>query len=268
MLHLRFTLAALALALCLFLGMLLFLELGRRFGIRQTEKHGTAARAGVGVVDSAVYAVLALLLGFTFSGATTRFDHRRDLVAEEVGAMRTAWSRLDAFPAERQVGVRAAFRRYADLLIASYADGKPIGSQAELRDHARMMAAQNDLWTRAVAASLAPGGEPARMLVLPGLNEMFHTVDRERLARRMHPPSVIWIMLGLAALAASLFAGYAMATGAKRNWIYTLGIAATISVVTYGIIDLEYPRLGLVRVDAMDSALVELRATLDTAAHP
>lgn len=268
MLHLRFTVLALLLALALFVGMLLFLELGRRFGVRQAATHGAAARSGVGVVDSAVYAVLALLLGFTFSGATTRFDHRRDLLAQEVGAMHIAWSRLDALPAAPQAGVRGAFRHYVDRVIASYSDGKPIGSPAELREHATITAAQNDLWTRAVAACLGPGGEPARMLVLPGLNDLFHAVDRERLARRMHPPSVIWIMLGLAALAAALFAGYSMASGTARNWLYTVGIAATISVVTFVIIDLEYPRLGLVRVDSMDTALVELRATMDTGAHP
>jgi hypothetical protein len=268
MVHLRFTLLALVLALCLFLGMLLFLELGRRFGLRQTAKSGTAARAGVGVVDSVVYAVLSLLLGFTFAGATSRFDQRRNLVVEEVGATSTAWARLDALPAEPQTTVRTAFRRYVDLVIDSYAHGKPIGSREELRQYATLTAAQNDLWARAVAACLAPGGEPARMLVLPGLNEMFDAVDRERLARRLHPPNVIWIMLGVSAFAAALFAGYSMSSGATRNWLHIIGVATTISIVTYVIIDLEYPRLGLVRVDAMDKALVELRATMDTAARP
>jgi hypothetical protein len=268
MVQLRFTLLAVLMALSLFLGMLLFLELGRRLGIRQTAKHGTAARSGVGVVDSVVYAVFSLLLGFTFSGATTRFDHRRNLIVEEVGAMSTAWSRLDALPAEPQTAVRAAFRRYVDIVIESYAHGKPIGSPEELRQQAGTIAAQNDLWTRAVAASLTPDGEKARMLVLPGLNEMFDAVDRERLARRMHPPTVIWLMLGLAALAASLFAGYSMSSAATRSWLHIVGVAATISIVTFVIIDLEFPRLGLIRVDAMDTALVELRATIDTAARP
>ena len=268
MLQLRFTLLALICALSLFLGMLLFLELGRRLGLSQTAKRGSAARAGVGVVDNVVYAVLSLLLGFTFSGATSRFDQRRNFVIEEVGAASTAWSRLDALPAEPQAAVRTAFRRYLDLLIDSYAHGRLIGSREELRQYATLTAAQNDLWARAMAACLGPGGEPARMLVLPGLNEMFDAVDRERLARRMHPPVVIWIMLGVSAFAAALFAGYGMSTTASRNWLHILGVAATIAIVTYVIIDLEFPRLGLVRVDSMDTALVELRATMDTAARP
>jgi hypothetical protein len=268
MYHVRFTLLAIGLALALFLGMLLFLELGRRYGIRQAEKRGTAARVGVGVADRAVYAVLALLLGFVFSGATTRFENRRDLVARQVATIGTAWSRIDALPTESEASIRPWFRRYVDALIASYQDGKPIGSPEELRQRASIAAARKDLWTRAVAACLAPGGGPALMLLLPALNEMFEAANRERIARRMQPPRMIWFMLGVSALAAALFAGYSMANATARNWMYSLGIAATISIVTYVIIDLEYPRLGLVRVDAIDQLLVDQRATLnDTSGH-
>jgi hypothetical protein len=83
------------------------------------------------------------------------------------------------------------------------------------------------------------------------------------MARRMHPPTLIWAMLGITALATGLFAGYGMAAGPMRNWIYIIGIAASVSIATYVIIELEYPRLGLFRVTAIDRALVELRATME-----
>ena len=113
-----------------------------------------------------------------------------------------------------------------------------------------------------MAACLGPGGEPSRMLVLPALNEMFGAVEKELLARRMHPPMMIFIMLSIAALAGALFAGYGMASGATRNWTYILGFAATVSIAAYVIIELEFPRLGFVRVDAFDQALVDLRARM------
>lgn len=263
MTHVRFSLASLALVACLFLGMLLFLEMGRRIGLRRTAKHGPAARAGVGVVDSAVYAVLALILGFTFAGATTRFDQRRDLIVKQGSAISTAWQRLDALSTEPRAVVRARFKTYVDDLLDSYLRPGDLGSAKEAQQARALAASQKDLWAQAVAACLAPGGEPARMLVLPALNEMFDAVDREYLARKMHPPVVVWIMLGIAALAASLFAGYSMASGPARNWLFTIGIAATISIVTWVIIDLEYPRLGMVRIDSFDRTLVELRGTLN-----
>lgn len=122
--------------------------------------------------------------------------------------------------------------------------------------------AVEDVWTHAVAACLIPNGEPVRILVLPALNDMFGVVETERLARRIHPPNLIFVMLGLTAFAAALFAGYGIASKSTRNWLYMIGVAATISVAVYVIIELEYPRLGLVRIDDMDRALAELRAAM------
>lgn len=260
MLQVRFALITASVVIGLFLGMLTFLEVGRRWGLRQLGKRGTDARVGVGVVDSIVYGLLGLLIGFSFSGAAARFDHRRELVAQEVNAIGTAWQRIDLLPAEPQAAIRAGFRRYVDALLASYEN--PRSSAQAFREAPAVTSAQNDIWARALAACLAPSGEAARMLLLPSLNEMFGLVESERMARRIHPPMVIFLMLGLTALAAALFAGYSMASGATRNWIYLLGVAATVASAAYVIVDLEYPRLGLVRIDAIDQALVDLRATM------
>ena len=259
--HVRFGLLSVSIAIGLFLAMLLFLEIGRRIGVRRLQMSGPDARVGVGVVDSAVYAVLALFLGFAFSGATGRFDHRRELVAHEITSIGTAWSRIDMLPSELQTPVRAEFQRYVDALVSSYLTP---GTAAEAeRQRNATTRVKSDLWARAVAACSTAVGEKARMLLLPAINEMFDNVEREHLARRMHPPGVIYVMLGVAAMAASLFAGYAMSNAVTRNWLFTVGIAATISIMTYVIIELEYPRLGWVRVNGFDQALVELRATLN-----
>ena len=98
------------------------------------------------------------------------------------------------------------------------------------------------------------------MLLLPALNDMFGAVERERLARRMHPPTVIYVMLALATLAASLFGGHAMSAAPKRNWLYILGVAVTVSITAYVILELESPRLGVIQVDGKD--LAQLRANM------
>ena len=260
--HARFALFALGMSLLLFLAMLLFFELGRQLGIVQAARLGESVRSGLGAVDGVVFAVVSLLLGFTFHGANTRFDRRRDLVANEVVAISAAWSRIETLPAEQQQGIRAAFRRYVDSVITSYTDTKRVGSPESKQQHADTTRAQNETWQLSIDACLSERGEKARMLLLPSLNEMFHSVEKERLARRMHPPRVIWVMLGLATLAAALFAGYSMSASPVRNWLYIVGTAATISIVTYVILELEYPRLGLIRVDAFDRVLLDLRATM------
>ena len=256
-----FTLLALGATVALFLGMVLFFEVGRRLGIRQAAKLGDAARAGIGGIDSAVYALLALLLGFTFSGAAGRFDHRKELISREANAMSTAWQRIATLAGERQPEVRSDFRRYMDAVIAFYKASPEAQAQARARDAADR--AQDALWTRSVEACLSPDGEKARMLLLPSLNEMFDVVDEERLARRIHPPLVIFLMLGLSAFAAALFGGYSMSNVAKRNWLVIGGVSATISVSMFLILELEAPRLGLIKVDDFDEVLVELRQRMN-----
>jgi hypothetical protein len=255
MLHVHFALATAGIAVALFLAMLLFLELGRRLALRQVRKFGTGARVGVGVVDGTVYGLFGLLMGFTFSTAATRLEGRRSLIAEEVNAISTAWQRIDVLPAEPQGAIRRGFRAYLDALLVQAQEAPSTVAEA-LREPAAVTRTRNDLWLRAVAVCLAPGGEPARMLLLPAMNEMFDAVDRERMARRMHPPIVIFVMLCVTALATALFGGYGLASG-PRNWIYIVGIAATTAVTAYVILELEFPRIGWVRVDTVE--LVELR---------
>jgi hypothetical protein len=256
----RFAVGAVLVAVGLILGMLLFLEVGRQLGEHQLAQYGAQGRNGVGVADGVVFSLTALLLGFAFSGATSRFDQRRQLIANEVNASGTAWQRIDTLTSDAQGDIRDCFRRYVDELIAWYAGAA--GAAEALREPAGVTRAQNDLWSRSVAVCLTPQGEKARMLLLPSLNEMFGAVEKERVARRNHPPRVIYLMLVIAGMASALFAGYALAGGPNRPWLYMLGVATAIGLTVYVILQLEFPRLGLLGVDDMDEALVELRATL------
>jgi len=252
----RFALASATAAIALFLAMTLCLEIGRAIALMHAERIGAESRAGVSLVDGVVSAVLALLLGFVFSGAMARFDQRRQLIVQQAIAIRTAWQRVDSLPPDAQAEIRTNFRRFVDALLASYEDS------AGSAPAAAITRAQEEVWSRSVAACVAPDGERARMLVLPSLNEMFAAVERERLARRIHPPAVISVMLALMSLLAALVAGFTMANSGTHKWLLDVAVAAIVSLVIYVIVQIEYPRLGLVRVDPFDRALVELRATM------
>jgi hypothetical protein len=100
------------------------------------------------------------------------------------------------------------------------------------------------------------------MLLLPALNQMIDVTTTRTMTAQMHPPMVVFVMLFGLALAGALLAGYGMAGGKARSWLHMVGFAAVLAGAVYVIIDLEYPRLGLIRVDAFDVALVELRSSM------
>ena len=251
----QFTFKALALAVALFAIMLALQELGRRLGRRRATRDAEGARAGAGVVDGAVFALLGLLIAFTFSGAASRFEDRRKLIVDEANAIGTAYLRVDLLPAAAQGGLRDDFRRYVDARLAAYRALPDMDKvNAEL---ARANALQRDIWSKAVAAT---AGTSAAVLVLPALNQMIDITTTRTMAAQMHPPAVIYaLLIGLALLGAVL-AGDAMSQAKRRDWVHIATFAFAIAAAVWVILDLEYPRLGFIRVDAFDAVLVEVRA--------
>ncbi len=246
----------------LFLGMLLFLEIGRRASLRRLREDSGAAGEGVGAVDGAVFALLGLLIAFTFSGASSRFDTRRQLIVEETNDIGTAYLRIDLLPVGAQPALRESFRRYLDARIEVYQKLPNVAAAKESLAKANEL--QSQIWRQAVAASQAKGAAPAApMLLLPALNAMIDITTTRTMATQMHPPIVVFVMLFGLALAASLMAGFGM-TGAKlRSWFHMLGFALVMAIAVYVILDIEYPRLGLIRVDAFDQALIDLRESMN-----
>jgi hypothetical protein len=96
------------------------------------------------------------------------------------------------------------------------------------------------------------------MLLLPALNAMIDISTTRTMAGQVHPPPVIFAMLCVLVLASALLAGFSMAGPQPRSWIHMRVFALIMAVTVYVIIDLEYPRLGLIRVDAVDQVLVDL----------
>jgi hypothetical protein len=247
-------------AVGLLLGMLLLLELGRRIGARRIARDPEGGRLGFGAVDGAVFGLMGLLVAFSFSGAATRFDARRQLVVEETNAIGTAYLRLDLLPADAKRSLQAKFREYLDTRIEVYQKLPDIAAARETL--AKANALQGPIWAEAVAACKTGSNPQATILLLPALNQMIDITTTRTMAAEMHPPAVVFIMLAVAALASSLLAGYGMAGGKSRSWVHMLAFAAIMAVTVYVILDIEYPRLGLMRVDAFDRALVELRQSM------
>jgi hypothetical protein len=241
----------------LFAAMVALLEVGLRLGIRRPPPVDDAGKSSHAAVEGAVFALMGLLLAFSFSGALSRWDTRRQHIAAEVNAIGTAYLRLDLLPAASQPEIRQRFRDYTDARLAVYED--VLDREATLRDEARAVALQRAIWERALAACRTVDATPPTMLVLPSLNEMFDMAQERDLTAAAHPPLVVFLMLGAAVLTSSLLAGYDMAASKKASRFHMIGYAAMISLTVYVTLDIEFPRIGLVRIDAADAAMVELR---------
>lgn len=244
-------------AIALAFGVFALIELGRRVGSRHFREEGEDYAKGVGSIESSVFALLGLILAFSFSGALARFDDRRQLVITEANAIGTAWLRIDVLPEDVHAPMRALFRRYVDSRIASYAslpDFETFKTELE-----RTTKLQGEIWSLAVPATTKVSNPAAPMLFLSALNGMFDVVTTRTESFRIHSPPVIFLMLGALALSCSLFAGYDMARRKRPNLLHSVSFAVVLAVTVYVILDLEYPRMGLINVSDSDQVLVDLR---------
>jgi hypothetical protein len=247
-------------AISLAVGIVIVLEVGRRIGVRRISTEGEAASKGLGAIEGAIFGLMGLILAFTFSGAAARFDARRHLVVEEANDIGTAWLRIDLLPAGAQPAMRELFRRYLDSRIETYRKVPDI--DAVKAEFARSTKLQEEIWSLAVTSAGDGKTLAAQIVLLPALNAMIDITTTRMEATRIHPPSIVFVMLGTLTLACSLFAGYDMAIRRRLNLLHSTGFALALAVAVYVIIDLEYPRMGLIRMTDSDQVLVELRKSM------
>src|SRR5262245_31821470 len=129
---------------------LLMLVVGRRIGARDLARNPEGTQSAFGALEASVLALLGLVLAFTISGATGRFDTRRMQIVDEVNAIGTAYLRLDVLPAAAQPALRDEFRRYLDTRVAAYRKIPDIA--AVKQELAAGDALQDKIWKQALDA--------------------------------------------------------------------------------------------------------------------
>ena len=245
----------------LFAGMLLFSEVGRLFGRRRLARGAEGLSKGAAAAEAAVFGLLALLIAFTFSSAAAKFEARRHLITEEANAIGTAYLRVGLLPDDVQPAMKTLFRRYVEVRATTYGDvDDEILTKARL---AEGFALQEAIWKTALSASQRQG-VPAQtaMLVLPALNDMIDITTTRVMATRNHPPMILFLLLVGLSMVGALLVGYGTSLDKNRSWFHIVIFAGFLSLTVYVIVDLEFPRVGLIRVSDSDQVLVELRKSM------
>jgi hypothetical protein len=75
-------------------------------------------RDDLDTVQTAILTLLALIVGFSFAMAVTRYDQRKNYEEAEANAIGTEYVRADLLPAADAANVRELLRRYLDQRIS------------------------------------------------------------------------------------------------------------------------------------------------------
>jgi hypothetical protein len=234
--------------------LLLSVEAGRHTAMRVQTKTGRAAAKVAAPVEGSVYGLMGLLIAFTFNGAAGRFEARRSLIVEEANAIGTAYLRVDLLPPETQPLVREDFRMYLRSRLDAYGQIPDVKAMKAALAHSTTL--QERLWARAVAATR--GSSPStQTLFLSSLNEAIDITTARTVALSTHPPTAVFALLGMSVIASSVLAGYSMAASQIQSGLYKAIYAVVLGMALFVTMDYEYPRLGFIRIDPVDTVLVE-----------
>ena len=256
-----FALIALLSAVAFFGLMVAASEAGWRIGRARLARDSAELAKGAASAEAAVFGLFGLLVAFTFSGAASRFEDRRHLITEEANAIGTAYLRLDFLSGDAQPALRDLFRKYLDVRYAAYRQvNDSAGTEAKLAETAVL---QSAIWSTALSAVKEQGPPtPATALLIGALNEMIDITSTRQMATRNHPPTIVFVLLGAFSLTCSALVGYGISQNPARSWLHSITFAAVVTVTVYVIVDLEFPRVGLIRVDSADAAIFELHGIM------
>lgn len=243
----------------MFGGILACFLLGRVAAQYQMRRNGESPGRSFAALEGSVFGLMTLVLAFTFSSSAARFETRRRLVVSEATVIEIAWERVALLPAEYQGATNEKLRQYLDARVLFYA--RMTDRDAALSQLNRATTLREELWKMGIEST--KGSSPAVIsLVLSSLNTMTDLSNDSFTLAQTHLPGLIQILLVVLPVICAVLAGFEASQLKARFWLPLLLFALAASLTVMVIFDLDYPRVGLVRLDAHDQVLTNLQVRM------
>jgi hypothetical protein len=217
-------------------------EAGRRLGLRAGRRDGD----DVSTLEAAMLGLLALMIGFTFAMAQSRFEVRRAAVLSEANAIGTAALRARLLPAPHSAEVIRLLKDYVQIRLDIT---RHVPSAADLKDAtARSNEIEEKLWRQAMALATTNNAMVPTGLFIQAVNDVIDNQEKRLAAFRSRVPNVVLIALYAVAFVAIAIAGYAKGLHGRRVKLPTYLMGLLIAGVMLLIQDLDRPSSGFIRV--------------------
>jgi len=246
-------------ALLTFVSFLAAIEAGFRIGCRfGSGAYNEHTASHVNSLQNALLGLLALLMGFTFAMAISRYDVRKELVVAEANAIGTTYLRAQFLPQQQKNDISSLLQDYIKARLEFYNAG--VAEERIAAANKKAQAIKNRLWKEAVTtAGKNPQSLPVSLFVQT-LNEMIDDQEERQAAFENHvPESVTWLLLFISTVSMG-FIGYMAGLTQKRQHMTTALFALLIAATLTIILDIDRPRRGLIEVS--QASLVRLQTEL------
>jgi hypothetical protein len=246
-------------ALLLFVGCFAAAEIGF-FGARRWKKEeATLKKENIKAVQTAVAALLGLLLAFSVSMAVDRYENRKAAVVDEANAIGTAYLRVTLLPEPQRGQAEQAFKSYLDLRLELARPDWFTSADAGLRTQQDEL--QRDIWAVGVSASQIDPRAVTTGLYVEAVNEMIDSAGRRDAGLRNHVPESVLYMIFAVCLVTVGTIGFFSGLEGARSLVATIMICVVLAAVVFVIMDFDRPYRGILRVG--QQPMIELRQSMD-----
>ena len=229
-------------------------EIGWQLGSRG----GSRAGGNVSTLESAMLGLLALIIGFTFAMALSRFEARRVAVLNEANAIGTTALRARLLPEPYRTDILKLLKEYVQIRVDIVQSDHSLAELRTIVDRSNVI--QGALWQQAKAMVAKDNSMVPTGLFIQTLNEMIDDQEKRLAAFRNRVPNVVLVgLFGIAAIAGG-FAGYASGLDPKRNRMPVYIVGFLVSAVILLIFDLDRPSSGFITND--QQSMVDVAASI------
>lgn len=235
------------------------LEIGFRLGRWYSPHSDEGVKSHVNALQAPLLALMALLLGFNFAMAGSRFDTRKALIQEEVDAINTTYLRSQFLPTPYREEIINLLKSYLTARI----DFMRAGVDPDLiaTANSKALSLERQIWAHTTAMMAQDPNGASKTMFIQTLNDMINVQERRSAALDNHVPEIVIHLLFTVALGALGFIGFGYGLTGHRRHGTTAIFALLVAMVLTTIIDLDQPRTGLIRVT--DDNILRLKTRLD-----
>jgi hypothetical protein len=243
--------------LVLFILMLLTIALGNKMRQKYWDVEDVDTKGGVNSLLGALFGLWGFILAFTFSQSGIRFENVRGMIVDEANVLRNTIIRADLFPDSVRNAYRADLRKYLEERITYYDDAANEVTFKNNREALSKTAAA--LWARTVVESKKANMSGPSGSMAASLTSLFDIGIKRETLLSFGIPNPITYMLIVLALSICFVGGFTTPAIKRKEWIVIFVFAMLASTIIYITIDLARPMQGLIKPDAGQQAIVNLR---------
>ncbi len=242
------------------LAFVLGLELAYRLGRRHASRVDKLQADHVKSLQAALLGLLALLLGFNFAMASSRYDARKALTQDEVNSVANVWLRAQLLAPPLRAEVAALVERYVATRVA-FAQAGDDPAKAHAANDAST-AVEKDLWRAITPLTQATPRDLLAAPLVQAIIDMNNVRWKRLFAIDNHLPEPAIYLLIFVALLSLAFIAYGYGLAGRRRHLSTAIFAVAIALVLAAILDFDRPRTGFIRVG--EDGMVRLQHALET----